>query len=167
MWDPAVFSKHGGTFSHPCSNFLSLLWGAITQWGSHSGVHTLHPHHLFLGALWGGSSLACTFSWWGASQQQFCRVYLRMGYPKPTCVIKNHRVFAQSQCWWISSEAQGLLVMLRRGAAFGASYPVSWSTGAGCSPILVFLRKNIREKKKKQTRTMQKESTSTRTVCSL
>lgn len=109
---------------------------------------------LSLGAPWEGSSLPCTSSWWGTSQQQFWRVYLRMGYPKPTCVIKNHRVLAQSQRWWLSSEAEGLLVMLRRGAGF-AHWSIPSCRLKHCSRMFTYIYIFFKEKGKKNQETNQ------------
>lgn len=110
--------------------------------------------HLSLGAPWEGSSLACTSSWWGTSQQQFWRVYLRMGYPKPTCVIKNHHVLAQSQRWWLGSEAEGLLVMLRRGAGF-ARWSIPSCRLKPCSRMFTYIYYFFKEKREKNQETNQ------------
>lgn len=77
-----------------------------------------------------------TSCWWGASQQQFCRVYLRMGYPELTCGIKNLLCLprpsagSSAQLWgWVCWCCWGEEQVLHP----GASHPAGWSIAA--SPI--------------------------------
>lgn len=67
-----------------------------------------------------------------------------MGYPEPTCGIKNHHMFAQSQRWRLSSEAEGL----RRGAglAHKNKHPI-----LHCSRMLTYFFLRKKGKKKKET----------------
>lgn len=92
----------------------------------------------------------------GSSQQQFCRVCWRLGYPELTGVIKNHCIFAFAE----------------ERSRFCTHWSIPSCKLKHCSRMFtfIFLRKRERGKKKKrkkQTRTMQRESTSKRTVCSL
>lgn len=77
---------------------------------------------------------------------------MRMSYPEPMCVIiKNHPVFAQSQHWGLSTEAEGSLVLLRIEAGFAhwniPPYNLKHCSTASPIVILFFLPK----KKKKVT----------------
>lgn len=128
------FLKLEGPFPTPAAIPCS-----ITQQGSHAPTSPA-----FLGSTVGKLlfGLSC---WWGAPQQQLFRGYLRMGYPEPTCGIKNHHMFAQSQRWRLSSEAGGL----RRGAGLAHK---NKHLILHCSRMLTyfFLRKKG-GKEKKQT----------------